>query len=374
MITMGKLVSSHIGLSIGVLFIFLSGCLDNNSPHEDEWSIEHGGLSLKQELLVGDDEPFYFGDLDDVSVGKDGRIYGADGESGNIKVIGPSGELLDTLGQRGRGPGEFKQFTSLVLSRGDSLYILDEQNRRVSVFSPSGTIVRSFLVASEHGVPEKLLVPDGHSEVILVNVMVPWPDLPQKKTLVVLRVGRSGDDVDTLFTTKRKPMFGTRRKGVQMFIPIPFAPAPHVEMGPKNRILLARGDSLAVKIHGFDEGVQQVVSIPFRHVPVTEEDKTRALKNLSEGRSMPRNKIPSTKPAFTQFLIDDRGRYWFGRPTANPDSTDWWMAWPDEQRVVTTTLPSQVRLHAVTNGRAYGQTTTDNGAPALVRYRLRLDD
>lgn len=370
MLTMDKL---HIGLSIGVIFIFLSGCLDNNSPHEGEWSIEHGGLSLKQELLVGDDEPFYFGDLEDISVGKDERIYGADGESGNIKVIAPSGELLDTLGQRGKGPGEFKQFTSLVLSRGDSLYILDEQNRRVSVFSPSGTIVRSFLVTSEHGVPEKFLVPEGHSEVILANVMVPWPDLPQKKTLVVLRVDRSGDVVDTLFTTKRKPMFGTRRKGVQMFIPIPFAPAPHVETGPKNRILLARGDSLAVKIHGFDEGVQQVVSIPFRHVPVTDEDKTRALKNLSEDRSMPRDKIPSTKPAFTHFLVDDKGRYWFGRPTTHHDSTDWWVAWPKAKRAVVTTLPSEVHLETVQNGKAYGKTTTKDGAPALVRYRVQID-
>jgi hypothetical protein len=50
------------------------------------------------------------------------------------------------------------------------------------------------------------------------------------------------------------------------------------------------------------------------------------------------------------------------------------VAWPDEQRVGTTTLPSEVQLLEVTNRRAYGQTTTENGAPLLVRYRIRLDD
>jgi hypothetical protein len=86
------------------------------------------------------------------------------------------------------------------------------------------------------------------------------------------------------------------------------------------------------------------------------------------------DKIPATKPAFEHFLVDDEGRYWFGRPTANPDSTAWWVAWPEEERIVTTTLPSEVQLHEVTNGRAYGQTTTENGAPLLVRYRIRIDN
>jgi hypothetical protein len=110
-------------------------------------------------------------------------------------------------------------------------------------------------------------------------------------------------------------------------------------------------------------------------VPVTEADRERELSGRSkESKAAVEEKIPATKPAFEHFLVDDAERYWFGRPTANPDSTNWWVAWPDEKRVVTTTLPSDVRLHAVANGRAYGQTTTDNGAPALVRYRLRLDD
>lgn len=85
-----------------------------------------------------------------------------------------------------------------------------------------------------------------------------------------------------------------------------------------------------------------------------------------------RKEVPTTKPAFEHFLVDDEGRYWFERPTANPDSTDWWVAWPDEQRVVTTTLPSEVQLLEVTDGSAYGSTTTDAGAPVLVRYRIHI--
>lgn len=87
-----------------------------------------------------------------------------------------------------------------------------------------------------------------------------------------------------------------------------------------------------------------------------------------------RIEIPGSKPAFTQFLVDDDGRYWFGRPTTNPDSTAWWVAVPETKRVMTDTLSSDVRILTVQDGRAYGTTTTDAGAPAVVRYRVRTDN
>jgi hypothetical protein len=148
-------------------------------------------------------------------------------------------------------------------------------------------------------------------------------------------------------------------------------PSLHAALGPNNRVHVARGDSLAVVSYALDGEHRREVSIPFESVPVTNEDADRVLKTYSDKRPMPRNKIPATKPAFESFLVDDEGRYWFGRPTANPDSTDWWVADPDENRVVTTRLPDEVGLRAVQNDLAYGVTSTEAGAPALIRYRVR---
>jgi len=91
----------------------------------------------------------------------------------------------------------------------------------------------------------------------------------------------------------------------------------------------------------------------------------------AESKAAVQNKISSTKPAFTNFLVDDEGRYWFGRPTALPDSTTWWIVRPDDNQVRTETLPSETKILTVKEGKAYGRTTTEMGAPALVRYRVR---
>lgn len=188
---------------------------------------------------------------------------------------------------------------------------------------------------------------------------------------MVLRVRPGGTVADTLFTYPPAQQHVEQTNGGLSFHTIPFARGPRVVGDAKGHVHYAWSDSLGARTYGPDDTLRRTTDIPFEPVPVMETDREHALASYSkEGRAAVRSEIPPTKPAFTQFLVDDKGRYWFGRPTADPDSTDWWVAWPDEQRVATATLPSEVHLHEVTNGRAYGRTTTENGAPVIVRYRV----
>ena len=107
--------------------------------------------------------------------------------------------------------------------------------------------------------------------------------------------------------------------------------------------------------------------------PVTDEEIEPAPANRSRDRVQVRNEIPASKPAFAQFLVDDDSRYWFGRPTTNPDSTAWWVAVPKTKRVMTDTSSPEVQLLTVQDDQAYGTTTTNAGAPAVVPYRVRPD-
>jgi hypothetical protein len=49
------------------------------------------------------------------------------------------------------------------------------------------------------------------------------------------------------------------------------------------------------------------------------------------------------------------------------------VATPEKKRVVTDTLPSEARILAIRDGRAYGRATTEMGAPALVRYEINVE-
>ncbi|MFB6098946.1 MAG: 6-bladed beta-propeller [Salinibacter sp.] len=361
-----------LGSSIVLGALLLLGCGESDSASGGGWTVQEGALTLERDLLVSEGESFYFGTILDVTPAADGRIYVADDEAGHIKVLAPTGTLVDTLGRKGEGPGEFQRLNQVVVRRGDSLFVLDSQRRRVSVFSPSGTFAYGIPVASGQGLPDQIMVPEGQPEIVLRRLRFPFTTESNRGRYVVRTLRPTGTAGDTLFTAVRTPMHGVQRGEVQMYLPIPFEPSLHTAMGPEDRVHVARGDSLAVASYGLGGERRHEVSIPFEPIPVTDDDLERVLKDYSEKRPMPRDKIPATKPAFEHFLVDDEGRYWFGRPTAHPDTTEWWLAWPDQKRVATTRLSDDVNLLTVRDGFAYGRTNTEKGAPALVRYRIRV--
>lgn len=372
--------------SILLLTALLFGCGSDGPAAESEWTIQEGALTLTETLRAGDDEPYFFGEIGDVTAQSDGRIYVADDDAAHVKVLAPNGTLQDTIGRKGEGPGEFQDPEQLVLARGDSLYVVDENQSELSVFAPNHTFAyrMSLRFLPRKRVlllPEKVL-PRQSSPGYVIRYSVPFmpgnDEQTEDKTRTqeaVRTVSADGTAGDTLLTVPTEQEHVEQGRDYVRVRQIPYGRGPFVTMGPESHLHYAWSDSLGVRTYEMDGTLQRTVDIPFEPVPVTETDREQALADYSKKRrAAVEDEIPTTKPAFDQFLVDDEGHYWFGRPTANPDSTNWWVADPEQKRVVTTTLPSDVRLHKVTNGRAYGQTTTENGAPALVRYRIHIDN
>jgi hypothetical protein len=52
----------------------------------------------------------------------------------NVLEISPKGELVSTIGQEGRGPGEFVSIDRILVTPGDSLFIYDESLARHQLF------------------------------------------------------------------------------------------------------------------------------------------------------------------------------------------------------------------------------------------------
>lgn len=73
----------------------------------------------------------------------DGRIYVWDAGDGRLKAFTPDGKYVATYGEgAGEGPGQVQVYRN-VGRLGDSLYVLDPQNRRVSFFGMDGGFGRS---------------------------------------------------------------------------------------------------------------------------------------------------------------------------------------------------------------------------------------
>ncbi len=72
-----------------------------------------------------------------------GLIYVADTRAHDIKVFNDQGKLVDTIGKRGDGPGEFNAPTHLSFV-GNKLYVSDTLNSRIQVFDASGMLLKLF--------------------------------------------------------------------------------------------------------------------------------------------------------------------------------------------------------------------------------------
>lgn len=360
------------------LLFFLIGCSDTTPDNEasfgaEDWAIQESQLQLEEDLYITEMEDYFFGAIADVAADEEGRIYVADARELHVKVLSPEGELLHTVGRQGEAPGEFGALGQLHLAYDDSLYVFSAQPKRVSVFAPENDYrhVRSIPIPDEEGDAGDPRMLEGHG---LVARVVEWPsavDNPDERTMVIRNVNDDGTLGDTLFEMPAAEIVMWRTARGQAGGPLPFGRTPHFEVGPGGLIHAAWSDSLSVTRYKASGDRDTTITLPFEHIPVASTDVDHVREEISSSHfDAAENQIPDMKPAFDQFLVDDEGRYWFQRPTDDPDRSDWWIADPAESTISVVSNQSAVTFTTVRNGFAYGYTKGDRGEPTLIRYRI----
>lgn len=71
-------------------------------------------------------------------------------EAHRVKVFDLEGQLLQEIGRRGEGDGEFNFPTFVSLDAEGRLYVVDSVNNRIQVFDPEGKFLRKFGQSGDH--------------------------------------------------------------------------------------------------------------------------------------------------------------------------------------------------------------------------------
>lgn len=105
-------------------------------------------LHLAEEPLVrigtvDGDEAYQLYSVRDASRLDDGRIVVVNAGTRDVRVYGPAGRHLATLGGEGDGPGEFAAPSSVVPWAGDTIAVYDSRHRRISLFSAAAGFERA---------------------------------------------------------------------------------------------------------------------------------------------------------------------------------------------------------------------------------------
>jgi hypothetical protein len=147
-------VTTHLAFTVA------SGCTTEQAPNRsaiatDDRVVAVSRVSVGPELprwLVGPDPELRMGVLDGdpayqffrivfAATLTNGRIVVADGDARELRFFSGAGELVQRVGGRGQGPGEFEDLTRVFLLPGDSLLAWDASLERVTKFAPDGSTV-----------------------------------------------------------------------------------------------------------------------------------------------------------------------------------------------------------------------------------------
>lgn len=366
------------------LFVFallLAGCGESGSESDyGAWTMVDEPLSLEEEMLVSDTDAFYFGSVSALDVTADGRMVVADRQANNIKVLRPDGSLVDTLGRSGEGPGEFQMLSVVQIVQGDSLLAYDFQRSRLTVYAPASPyeVARMVSFPREQGfVSTVYLLGDTFVGRFGGGGIDPEDGLITPDPSAMRRIENDGTPSDTLLLVEpRRAVLDMSNGGISGIESIPFDRRGVLAQGPDDRLYYGSTDSLHIEAFASDGSSEVVASIPVDPVPVTSAARDSALSDVDKGLlSSVESAMPETKPSFTDLVVASDGRLWVERPQDTPDRemVTWWVLDPEDQTIRTARLPEDVSLLVVTNDRAYGRTTTENGAPAVVRYRVDVE-
>lgn len=106
------------------------------------------------ELVIGGDEArpeTLFGYVADLAVDRAGRIFALDQQAQAIRVFGPDGSTVRTLGGPGRGPGEISRLALSLVTRGDTLLLVDWGQARLTRYHVDGRFLDAAPLPTQGG-------------------------------------------------------------------------------------------------------------------------------------------------------------------------------------------------------------------------------
>lgn len=359
--------------------------------------------ALRRDLIIDGD----FGFVSAVTADRQGRIYVADDQVEQLLAFDAAGARLRMVGGSGAGPGEFRGLQSVVAGRGDTLFVFDANQRRITAFAPGAERRVAYTVSVQtvgRELPsQQLLVPSRGP--FLLTFTAPFearpgtsaaPDEGRSLTLrTVDRRGRLG--AQPVLRSRDKDAMVTRRGGSVSVGPLPYGRAPFFALGPDDRLYHGWSASADVSAHDLQGRRVGTVRTGVSPLRVSAADVDALTESYPQGQALENlrlalreKRVPETKPAFKSMLVDDQGRLWVNVTTAGdvvvmggaglayetrpargggqPGATPWWVFDAAGRRVAIYTVPGTVTLREVRGGRAYGIDVDEDGVQRVVRY------
>lgn len=364
-------------LPLIILCLFQGSC----GPGEKEISLIELYRSVEvtpqRVMMIEEDEELIFGRIGSLTADSDGDLYVGDNQMIHIKHFNSRGQFVGTIGREGRGPGEFSRITNMFVAR-DTLHAYDFDNARLGVFvkNASGRLEIDHYLdieMTEDRIPRGVLKSKDYY--VVESFSRATEDKPSTGQIALLR--RDGSILDPDFMEIPVPeqimissgnMFFSMRK--------PFSPSSHYRLTPDDYFYYGWNDNLSIDRIDMTGSVVNTIQFDVDLRPVTRQDINEFTERYPEQfRSSVRQYIPDTKPAFTNFLVDEQHRLWVNLADIEHKDADKWIVLnQDSDLVASFDLKPNIYFYMVRDGLMYGIERTEEELQRIVLYKVVFDN
>ena len=366
------------------------GIIRVTSDGPTAWTEAAGATLVEESRFQGEDgTPSELGQPRSVAVDDWGRVYVVDAKPAAIKLFGPDGDFIRTIGREGEGPGEFR--VGFIAVRGEHLVLHDPQIGRTSVFDTAGTFITSWRSSCcywsqiEIDRDQRIPVPSMYSRSSA-------DEKPRGSPYV--RWSLTGQVIDTIWVPPRdtdvKYWSVSLKEGgkttSQMMTSIPFTPGQVHTLHPDGGFVYGwTGDYSMVRSRGGSD-TALVFGRAWTPDPVTDERRVGEVESRIKqagnrwGEANLRaafkvEDLPTTLPAYQTLQVDRTGRIWARRWPVS-DTTQTFFDVFDSSGAYLGPVTAPVRIspygnQAWTREGVVAVVEDDEGRPTIVRLELR---
>lgn len=351
------------------------------------WRVEQ---DLRIGRAEGDAGPDLFGNIMALAVDPAGRIYVLEHQAQEIRVFGPDGRHVRTLGRKGGGPGEFQDARSLAWDRNGNLWVVDQRNNRYTIYDSAGVLLRT-LPRPATGVRRNWAGGfDSAGRLHDIGTVFervesrPGYQAASGPREVLYRLDSTGTVTDTFPVPRYEGEWfdgvGTQGTTTMRFrVPVPFTGQLAWIFDPRGFFVAGITDRYRIAWLGLDGDTARVIEQDYNYVPVTDAQATAAIEDLARFPGMrgnvDRSRLGRHHPAFHYFALDTGGHLWVRvllPPERRPSDGTAFDVFDPEGRylgLVVTDVPVSPPF-VIEDDRFYGVTRDEFDIPYVVRAHI----
>ena len=322
-------------------------------------------LVLTEEMTWGDSEDpeKSFAGLElPFIVTENGRIYALDMEIAHVKIFDDSGQLIQTFGKKGQGPGEFSLPSGIQITAEGTLMIEDSLNRRLAFFSLDGEHIKDISTATSLALARILL--DNQGNMLGMEMGL------HGDNKMFMEYKKYDKDLNPLFTLTKVefpipiPGSGNKMNLIDMLIGYQFDNDGHVFFG--------RNKDYEIEIFTPEGKHIRTIQKDFKPEKVTQEDIDEILERIPNNTPGVNVKemfeFPKLFPPFQSFVLDEENRLFVRTYTKGKTKREYVIDIFNKEGIFISQLTTKADFRICKNSKVYSVEENADGYKVLKRY------